>query len=180
MATLITAVAEKMQGSYATLQSIYDTSRELMDQGALPDVERGPNPDNKKSDAVNRHHNVRDVLGAHGANMWAAMHIQECKHACHNLARKYGTNERSANGHACTHCEKPAHACSEYVVLGAEWSWKPIAELADEKARHVVRVCSTRCEHKLQAVLICLACNTHAYTKAEAQSYPCPHDRSWI
>jgi hypothetical protein len=50
--TLTNALEEK--GVPAILENIYDTAIELMDQGALPEVERDPNADNKKSLAVQR------------------------------------------------------------------------------------------------------------------------------
>lgn len=42
MQALKLAVEEQMQGRYITLEEMYDTSSELMDQGALPEVERDP------------------------------------------------------------------------------------------------------------------------------------------
>ena len=185
--TLKTAVEEK--GAPAILEEMYDTAIELMDQGALPEVERDPNPDNKKSLAVHRCRKARDFLdktlsthakytGAHGAaHTWEALSNKEFKQACHNIARKHGTKESRAKGDKCTHCEKPAHACTHYLVLGEEWIWKPISELVDEKAKDVVKFCSRRCEQKWQEVLICPDCNTYEYTiSTGAQSYPSPAD----
>lgn len=46
-----------------------------------------------------------------------------------------------------------------------------MSELADEKAKPVARVCSTRCEDKWQEVLICPNGNTYHCTKTEVQTY---------
>ena len=109
---------EQKQGSHATLEEIYDTASELMDKGALPAVERDPNPDNKKSFAVHRCRKVRDCLDktisthskytdAHGASTWEAICDAEFKRACRKIAGKYGAKESRAKGHTCTHCQKP-------------------------------------------------------------------------
>ena len=44
------------------LEDVYDTATGLMDLGALPEVERDPNPDNKKSLAVHRRRKTWDRL----------------------------------------------------------------------------------------------------------------------
>lgn len=118
--TLNLAVEEQMQGGHPTLEEIYDTSSELMDQGALPEVERDPKPDNKKSIAVHRCRKVCDAIGAHGSHAWETMSNADFKQACHNIARKYGTTESRTKGHICTPCDKPVNACTHYLVVGEE------------------------------------------------------------
>lgn len=51
-----------------------------------------------------------------------------------------------------------------------------MSELADEKAKHVARFCSTRCERKWQDVLRCPHCNTYDFTKTEAHTFVIPRD----
>ena len=90
--------------------------------------------------------------------------------------------ESRAKGHTCTPCQKPAGACTHYLFHGrmtsAAWIWKPISELANEKADDVALCCSCKCEEKWQEVLICPDCNTYEYTKTTTgpQSYPNPRD----
>ena len=171
--TLTNALEEK--GVLPILEDIYDTAIELMDQGALPEVERDPNADTKKSLAVQRCRKARDLLDKTiSTHAWKAMTDAEFKRACRNIAQKHGTKE-SAKGHTCTHCTKPAHACTHYLVTSEAWIWKPISELADEKVKDVKIFCSRKCEEKWQEVLICPDCNTCDYTKTTGvQSYPSP------
>ena len=180
--TLGNAMEEKYGGEPVWLEGTYDMAIELMDQGALPDVERDPNPDSQRSLAVQRcrkylaNSTVVDDDGTeHRLNMTDA----EFKRACHNIARKHGTNESRSKGHMCTHCTKPAPACTHYLVTGDVWWWKPIAELDNEKAKDDVALfCSRRCEEKWQEVLICPDCKTYEYTKTTTgpPSYPHPMD----
>ena len=148
-----------------------------MDQGALPEVERDPNADNKKSLAVQRCRKARDLLDKTiSTHAWQAMTDAEFQRACHKIAQKHGTTWR-AKGHTCTHCNKPAPACTHYLVTSEEWIWKSISELADEKVKDVKIFCSRKCEEKWQEVLICPDCNTYDYTKTTGvQSYPSPKD----
>ena len=163
--TLGTALEEK--GGGGILEETYDTAIELMEQGALPEVERDPNPDNKKSLAIHRCRTVVD--NARQAKMSGA----EFKRGCANIAKKHGTKE--SRGNICTQCSKPAHACTHYLVV-SDMIWKPIAELGEEKKQdNMALFCSRKCEEKWSEVLICPACGTFDYVKTTgAQSYPDP------
>jgi hypothetical protein len=100
----------------------------------------------------------------------------EFQRACHKIAQKHGTTWR-AKGHTCTHCKKPAPACTHYLVTDEAWTWKPVSELANEKAKNVTLFCSTICEQKWQEVLICPDCGTFDFTNTTGpQSYPSPKE----
>ena len=179
--TLTNAMEEKKQGSHATLEEIYDTASELMDQGALPEVERDPNPDNKRSLAVHRCRGSLDLLekaiSMRAKSTWEAMTNAEFERACRNIATKHGKKGSQSKGPTCTQCTKPAYACTHYLVTGDAWTWKPISELTNEKAKHVEIFCSLRCERKWQEVLICPDCNTYDFTKTTGPpSYPSPKE----
>ena len=179
--TLTNAMEEKKQGSHATLEEIYDTASELMDQGALPEVDRDPNPDRKRGLAVHRCRESLDLLdktiSMRAKSTWEAMTNAEFERACRNIATKHGKKGSQSEGHTCTQCTKPAYACTHYLVTGDAWTWKPISELTNEKAKHVEIFCSLRCERKWQEVLICPDCNTYDFTKTTGPpSYPSPKE----
>ena len=90
--TLTHAIEEK--GVPPILEDVYDSATELMDLGALPEVERGPNPDNQKSLAAHRCRKARDRLDkTRSNNSGVAMADADFKRACHNIALKHGTKE---------------------------------------------------------------------------------------
>ena len=68
------------------MEDVSDTATELMDLGALPEVERDPNPDNKKSLAVHRCRKARDRLDKTSSTSAGAMADADFKRACHNIA----------------------------------------------------------------------------------------------
>jgi len=164
--TLGNAMEEKY-GGVTFLEETYDEAIELMDKGALPEVERDPNPDNKKSLAVHRCRKLIDKTQTIHDAYVGKMTDQEFKRACKRLAGKHGTKDTDK----CTQCDKPAPAATHYLVISEE-IWKPIAELANEKAKDTALFCSHKCENKWQEVLICPDCNTFEYTKTSLSSYP--------
>ena len=101
--TLGSAMEEK-HGGATFLEETYDTAVELMDKGALPEVERDPNPNSKRSLAVHRCRKFLDrTLDAHSnIRAQAKMTEAEFKRACKNIARKHGTKEGRTGGHVHT------------------------------------------------------------------------------
>ena len=168
--TLGSAMEEK-HGGATFLEETYDEAIELMDKGALPEVERDPNPDSQRSLAIHRCRKLIDKTQTIHDAYVGKMTDQEFKRACKRIAGKHGTKDTDK----CTQCDKPAPAATHYLVI-SEGIWKPIAELANEKAKDTALFCSRKCENKWQEVLICPDCNTFEYTKTtlSPQSYPSP------
>ena len=150
-------VAEVLQRSIA--EQVLQTGLDLMEEGSLPDFRANHR---HKNEFIHRSIKTTAHLTGTAPNKdWCSKQLRN----------------NSKGGHTCTHCQKPAGACTHYLVTGEAWTWKPIAELADEKAKDVALFCSTRCEQKWQEVLICPDCNTYEYTKTTGvQSYPSPKE----
>ena len=147
--TLGSAMEEKY-GGVTFLEETYDEAIELMDKGALPEVERDPNPNSKRSLVVHRCRKLIDKTQTIHDAYVGKMTDQEFKRACKIIAGKHGTKDTDK----CTQCDKPAPATTHYLVI-SEGIWKPIAELANEKAKDTALLCSRKCENKWQEVLIC-------------------------
>ena len=150
-------VAEVLQRGIA--EQVLQTGSDLMEEGSLPDFHV-----NHRHKGEFIHRSIRTtthLIGTAPNKDWYSKQL----------------HSKSKGGHTCTHCEKPAGACTHYLVTGEAWTWKPISGIADEKANDVKIFCSRKCEEKWQEVLICLDCNTYEYTMTTGvQSYPSPKE----
>jgi hypothetical protein len=145
-------VAEVLQSGIA--EQVLQTGSDLMEEGSLPDFHVNHR---HKSEFIQRSiRTTTHLIGTAPNKDWYSKQLHS-----------------KSKGHTCTHCEKPAGACTHYLVTGEAWTWKPISGIADEKAKDVKIFCSRKCEEKWQEVLICPDCNTCDYTKTTGvQSYP--------
>lgn len=153
-------VAKRLQHSVA--DQVLQTGLDLMDEGCLPDFRARPQYKKAFQDRILKTYTqvTGDVIPE-----------QLKEHVSKQLSN------RVKGGHTCTHCTKPARACTHYLVTEEEWIWKPISELANEKVKDVKIFCSLKCEEKWQEVLICPDCNTYDYTMTTGvQSYPSPKE----
>ena len=149
-------VAEVLQSGIA--EQVLQTGSDLMEEGSLPDFHVNHR---HKSEFIQRSiRTTTHLIGTAPNKDWYSKQLHS-----------------KSKGHTCTHCEKPAGACTHYLVTGEAWTWKPISGIADEKAKDVKIFCSRKCEQKWQEVLICPDCNTCDYTKTTGvQSYPSPKE----
>ena len=136
---------------------VTQTGLDLMKEGSLPDFRANRA---HRAAFLNRCVKVQAQLtGAELKKDWFNKHLSK---------------KNLGEGH-CTQCQKPAHAT--HYLVPSESIWKPISELANEKAKDISLFCSRRCEKEWSEVLICPECGTFEHEKTTGpQSYPSPKD----